>query len=334
MTARTPPIRMFTDPGSGLARVPLGTFPTPLQELANLSEYVDRQILVKRDDLSGLAFGGNKVRKLEYLMADAVGKQYDTVVSNGFLQSNNVVQTAAAAARVGLRAVSVLEANKPQEELGNLILSRYLGAEMVYTDGQPIGDVIASTRRRIEVAGHRPYMLPPGGSTPVGIAGFVSAAAEVRDQLVRTEREVDAIILATGTGGTQAGLVLGNQIIDSDTLVYGLSVGKTREELTETIPRFARETGNRIGWDWHDVGRWEVTDEFVGDGYAQPDRRDFDTIQLVARLEGLFLDPVYTGRAMRGLIELLKMGAVPGKGAVLFWHTGGLPALFAISHDE
>ena len=318
----------------GLPRIVLGSFPTPIQPAQNLSEHANRRILIKRDDLSGLALGGNKVRKLEYLMADAIERGFDTVVSTGYLQSNNVVQTAAAAARVGFQSVSVLEANKPEQTLGNVLLASYLGSEVVYTDGRPRDEVIAATQTRIENAGRRPYILPPGGSTPVGVAGFVDAAAEVKDQLSSHEEDVDAIVLATGTGGTQAGLILGNQLAGSNVHVYGLSIGKSQMELMETIPRLVRETAGLLDCNWNDTGHWEVRDEFVGAGYAQPDAQDFRIINLVAQLEGIFLDPVYTGRAMRGLIELLQRDAIPGTGSVLFWHTGGLPALFAFSNEH
>lgn len=320
----------------GLSRLPrasLGFFPTPIQALPRLSRLVGREVLIKRDDLSGLAMGGNKARKLRFLVGEAIAQACDTLVATGFLQSNNVVQTAAAAARSGLRCILALEAHRPGDIRGNILLSNLLGAEIRYADDRPIGEVIDGIVADVSARGGKAYAMPPGGSTGTGVAGFVEAALEARAQLREMEKAVEAIVLPTGTGGTQAGLLLGSQVLDWPVAIVGISTGKSKEELHVAIPAMAAECARILAVDCR-IGSRDVTvsEEFVGDGYARPGRADFEAIRTVAREEGILTDPVYTGRAMHGMIELLKQGRVAGSGPVLFWHTGGLPAVF--SFDE
>ena len=318
---------------SQLPRVSLGFFPTPIQALPRLSRLVGREILIKRDDLSGLAMGGNKARKLRFLVAEAIAQACDTLVATGFLQSNNVVQTAAAAARSGLKCILALEARRPDEIRGNVLLSKLLGAEIRYADNRPIGEVIDGIVADVSARGGKVYAMPPGGSTGIGVAGFVEAAFEARAQLREMEKGVEAIVLPTGTGGTQAGLLLGSKILDWPVAIVGISTGKSEEELQVAIPAMAAECARVLAVDCR-IGSRDVTvsEEFIGDGYARPGRADFEAIRTVAREEGILTDPVYTGRAMHGMIELLEQGRISGSGPVLFWHTGGLPAVF--SFDE
>jgi len=313
-----------------LARVPTGVFPTPLQKLPRLSEELRREIWVKRDDLSGLALGGNKARKLQFLIADALDLQADTMVATGYVQSNNVVQTAAAARRYGLHAVLALTGKQPNSLRGNLVLADYFGAEIVFGGDMPQMELLEETAAKIRARGGRPYVLPPGGSTAIGIAGFVEAAFEAKNQWSELQFEPDCIVFPTGTGGTQAGLALGLRLCGWSGVLYGISTGKTRREMLEALPGMATTAGHALGHQQHFTSSDFVVDEdFFGAGYARPEPDDYAMIGHIAELEGLLLDPVYTGRAMNGLVRLQKRGELPGAGPILFWHTGGTAALFA-----
>ena len=313
-----------------LPRVSLGFFPTPIQSLPRLSRLVGREILIKRDDLSGLAMGGNKTRKLQLLVGEAIAQKCDTLIATGFLQSNNVVQTAAAAARSGLKCILALEAHRPSNIRGNVLLSNLLGAEIRYAGDHPNREVIDGIIADVSARGGKAYAMPPGGSTGIGVAGFVEAALEARAQLRETGKAVDAIVLPTGTGGTHAGLLLGSKILDWPVAIVGISTGKSEGELQVAIPAMAAECARVLAVDCRIESRDViVSEEFIGEGYARPGIADFEAIRTVARQEGILTDPVYTGRTMHGMIELLKQGRVSGSGPILFWHTGGLPAVFS-----
>ena len=316
-----------------LPRVNLGFFPTPIQTLPRLSRRLGREILIKRDDLSGLAMGGNKARKLRFLVAEAIAQECDTLIATGFLQSNNVVQTAAAAARCGLKCILALEAHRPGDIRGNVLLSNLLGAEIRYAGDRPIREIIDGIKADVAAMGGKAYAMPPGGSTGIGVAGFVEAAVEARAQLREMGKAADVIVLATGTGGTQAGLLLGSKILDWPIAIVGISTGKSEEELQTAIPAMAAESACALGVDCRIESREViVSEEYIGEGYARPGLADFEAIRTVARQEGILTDPVYTGRAMHGMIDLLKRGRMSVSGPILFWHTGGLPAVF--SFDE
>jgi D-cysteine desulfhydrase family pyridoxal phosphate-dependent enzyme len=276
--------------------------------------------------------GGNKARKLEFLIADALAKGCDTVVTTGFVQSNHVVQTAAAAARHGLATVIVLEGEPPGGRAGNLLLSDLLGAEVRFA-ADPAA-AIAQAAEDVRARGGRPYVTPPGGSSAVGVLGFAAAMEETGRQLAAAGIEIDAVVLATGTGGTQAGMLLGAALLGWDLAVVGVSVGKTKAELGPVVVEMTAAAAAAIGSTLRVEAPGVVVHEgYYGAGYAIPDDEDFAAIRLVAQTEGLFTDPVYTGRAMKGMFDLLARGAVPGEGPILFWHTGGLPALFAFPQE-
>ncbi len=309
-------------------RLPIGQFPTPVHELPWLSTQVGRRVIAKRDDLSGLALGGNKARKLAYLVADARDRGCDTLVATGFLQSNNCVQAAAAAVRYGLDAVLCLDGAQPNAARGNVLLGELYGATLHFSNGQPIARLIEQTVADLETRGRKPYVLPPGGSTAVGIRGFVEAMAEAREQL--TAFDIDGIVFPTGTGGTQAGLVLGAAALGWEVDILGISTGKTTAEMVPAMQTMIRETADYLGLDVAvPVERLRVDDRFYGAGYAKPDSSDFDAIRAVARGDGLLCDPVYNGRTMKALLQLARDGGLPGKADLLYWHTGGTPGLFA-----
>jgi len=332
------------------ARVPLGHFPTPLETLDRLSRYLDGpRILVKRDDLTGLAGGGNKARKLEFLIADALqqqgiemvpgvaavakaapNSQRITVITAGAAQSNHARQTAAAAARYGLGCVLVLGGMAPARMAGNLLLDALLGARIRWTGDRALTEVMDEVAAEERSAGRVPYIIPVGGSNPTGAAAYALAMDELYRQLLERKLTVDHIILASGSGGTQAGLVVGARAVHYEGSILGISVGHPAELLQSTVLDLARLTAEHLRLRLEiDAGAVQVTDDYLGSGYGVLGDPEREAILLLARTEGLLLDPVYTGRAMAGLLDLIRRGVIASRDTVLFWHTGGAPALDA-----
>lgn len=317
-----------------LPRIKLGLLPTPLEEAPSLSAYLGGpRILIKRDDVTGLAFGGNKVRKAEYLMGEAVDRSCDVVITVGAVQSNHARTISAAARRLGLDAIVVLRGEEPQERQGNLLLDTILGADVriINTDDTYVlMGVVEDVARDLRRQGRTPYVIPLGGSTPLGAAAFANAGLELLDQLNGRGIRADAIVHASGSGGTQAGLYTAMKVTQSGIRVQGVSVGPSREVLTGRVHGLAEELASLLRFDWKphpdDI---VVSDEYVGDRYAVPTPACLDAIRLVARTEGILLDPVYTGKAMAGLVDMVRRGQFGPDQTVVFWHTGGEPALFA-----
>ena len=281
------------------------------------------RLWVKRDDLTGLAGGGNKVRKLEYLCADAVAQGCDALVTGGGRQSNHARLTAAAAAVLGLRCRLVLGSDPPETATGNVVLDHLLGAEIVWAG--PLGyyaleAAIDAEAALIAEAGGRPYAMPLGGASTVGQQGYVAAALELREQLPDTS----LIVVADGTGGTHAGLVAG---WGSHNAVLGVDVG-TRPDLDVTVPRHALEAAERAGLGTPD-GACQIDHARHAPGYGEPNPGAREALDLAARLEGLLLDPVYSGKAMAGLVAAAREHRLPLDGTIVFLHTGGMPALFS-----
>lgn len=319
---------MLTD---SLARVPIAFLPTPLVEMKRLSEAVGGpRILAKRDDQTGLAMGGNKARKLEFLVADALARGADTVLTVGGPQSNHVRQTAAAANMYGLRSVLILRGTGPHLWEGNLLLDDLLGAEVRWAGDRPLEEAMKEVADEEERAGHRPYAIPLGGSTRVGAAGYVAAMEELMGQLEGLGTSVDAIVLPTGSVGTQAGIVVGAKALGFEGQVVGISVsggaGVVRGLLAELAPTTARFLGLDIEFEDRD---FIIYDDYLGGGYGVLGAPEREAIRAVARLEGVLLDPVYTGRAMAGFLDLSSKGVFQSGQTILFWHTGGTSALFA-----
>lgn len=317
-----------------LPRIKLASLPTPLEEAPSLSAYLGGpRILFKRDDITGLAFGGNKVRKAEYLMGEAVDRGCDVVITVGAVQSNHARAIAAAARRLGLDAIVVLNGEEPRERQGNLLLDSILGADIriINTDDNyVIMGIVEDIARDLRRQGRTPYVIPLGGSTPLGAAAFANAGLELLEQLNGRGIRADAIVHASGSGGTQAGLYTAMKVTQSGIRVQGISVGPTQEVVTSRVRGLAEELVTLLRLDWKphpdDI---VVTDEYVGERYAVPTPACLDAIRLVARTEGILLDPVYTGKAMAGLVDMVRRGQFGPDQSVVFWHTGGQPALFA-----
>jgi len=323
---------MLTD---RLPRVRLGHLPTPLHELPRLSrELGGPRLFVKRDDQTGLATGGNKTRKLEFSVGEALRRGADTLVTLGAVQSNHARQTAAAAAACGLRCVIVLRGHAPALATGNLLLDHLLGARVVFSGEraheQVAEEVVAAERS----GGHRPYLIPIGASDEVGAAGFVSALEELKGQLDELRLRVDRVVFASSSFGTQAGLCVGAKALGFEAQLAGIAIDSRRERVQEAVVGIAGRLAARIGLETS-LTPAEVTsyDGYLGGGYGVLGDPEREAIQLAARYEGILLDPVYTGRAMAGLVDLVRRGELGSDETVLFWHTGGTPALFAYSEE-
>jgi D-cysteine desulfhydrase family pyridoxal phosphate-dependent enzyme len=292
------------------------------------------RLLVKRDDQTGLATGGNKTRKLEFLVGEALAGHADVLVTGGGPQSNHARQTAAAAAKFGVRSVLVLRGHEPATRTGNLLLDELLGAEIRWAGERDAKVVLQETAEELWNMGGRPALIPWGGSTPVGASGYVAAMEELAAQLDAMDEKVSAIVFATSSGGTQAGLVVGARGVGFRGRVLGISIDEPRDHLTALVAKLATETAARLGHPFTfapaDI---EVNDGYLGAGYAVVGEPEREAIRLFARNEGLLLDPVYTGRAAAGLIDLIRKGHFTPDETVLFWHTGGTAGLFGFVED-
>ena len=318
---------MLTDK---LCRERMANLPTRVENLERLSARLGGpRLLVKRDDQTGLATGGNKTRKLEFLVGEALAGRADVLVTGGAPQSNHARQTAAAAAKCGLRAVLVLKGEAPPVFTGNLLLDELLGADFRWAGDQDMNDALQDTAEELWSQGGRPALIPYGGSNPVGASGYVAALEELMAQLEATGQRVDTIVFASSSGGTQAGLVVGAHALGFSGRILGISVHQPREALATTVAMLATETAVLLGRPTEfDPAQIEINDDYLGDGYASIGKPERDAIRLFARTEGVLLDPVYTGRAAAGLIDLIGQGRFRQDETVLFWHTGGTAGLF------
>jgi len=317
-------------------RVHFGHLPTPLEPMHRLTGYLGGPHLwVKRDDCTGLSTGGNKTRKLEFLMADALAREADTVITQGATQSNHARQTAAAAARLGLDCHILLEdrtgfTTPAYTRSGNVLLDELHGATVSMRPGGV--DMQAEMERLaddLRSKDRRPYVIPGGGSNPIGALGYVQAALELMSQAADIGLRIDRVVHATGSAGTQAGLVTGLVALNSGIPVLGISVRAPREKQEQNVFRLASETAAYLGLD--DLVRREhvvANSDYVGEGYGIPTLGMVEAVKLVARLEGLLLDPVYSGKAMAGLIDLATGGYFGTDENVVFIHTGGAVGLF------
>lgn len=317
-----------------LPRFPLAHLPTPLEFLPRLSRELGPRLFIKRDDLTGLAGGGNKTRKLEYLVAEAQAQNADTLVTVGAVQSNHCRQTAAAAARAGLRCTLVLRGHAPTTTTGNLLLDHLLGAEIVWSGDRSRETVFAEAVAAERLSGRRPYAIPLGGSTALGAAAYVAAMLELTTQMDEQGARFDRIVFASSSGGTHAGLVVGAQARGFGGEVLGISVDMTAEELRALVARLATETAALLNLPGtYAASDINVNADYVGGGYAVMGKPEREAIALLAHAEGLLIDPVYTGRAAAGIIDLIRRGVIGEDETVLFWHTGGQPALWAYAQQ-
>lgn len=317
-------------------RVSLAHLPTPLEPMDRLSAHLGGpRIWVKRDDCTGLSGGGNKTRKLEFLMADAQAQGADCVITQGATQSNHARQTAAAAARLGLGCHILLEdrtgyTDPSYTDNGNVLLDRLHGATVDRRHGgadmaAEMEDLAATKRAE----GHRPYIIPGGGSNPVGALGYVNCALELLTQADAMGLEIDTLVHATGSSGTQAGLVAGLAAVDSDLPLLGIGVRAPREKQETMVHDLACRTMDHLGAGF-EVARDRVRAncDYVGPGYGLPTDGMRAAVGLLARLEGLLFDPVYSGKGLDGLIDLVQRGEFAGSTNIVFLHTGGSAALF------
>lgn len=318
-----------------LPRISLAHLPTPIEALDRLSaRLAGPQLLVKRDDQTGLATGGNKTRKLEFLVGQAVSGRADLLVTGGAPQSNHARQTAAAAARAGLRSILVLKGEEPPLRTGNLLLDELLGAEIRWIGDRDLAEALQETAEAVWNSGGRPALIPYGGSNPVGASAYAAALEELMVQLQASDQKVDAIVFASSSGGTQAGLVVGAQALGFRGRIVGISVDRPRAELANMVARLASETAALLGQPFRfEPADIEVQDDYLGGGYAVIGEPEREAIRLFARHEGLLLDPVYTGRAAAGLIDLIRQGLFRPDETVLFWHTGGTAGLFGFGNQ-
>ncbi|SDQ77245.1 D-cysteine desulfhydrase [Brevundimonas sp. 374] len=316
------------------ARIRLAHLPTPLEPLPRLSEELGLDLWIKRDDCTGLAGGGNKTRKLEFLLGAAFEQDADTLVTQGAVQSNHVRQTAAAAAAHGLACEIILEERTGSKATdyvgnGNVLLDRLFGATLRTVPGGT--DMVAElekTAADLRARGGKPYVIPGGGSNPVGALGYVDCAREIVVQADEMDLEVHRIVTATGSAGTHAGLVAGLAVMGADIPVLGIGVRAPKDKQEANVFKLAEETAALLGQPGRVTREMVVADcDYVGEGYGLIDQGVIDALTLAARLDGIVLDPVYSGKAMKGLIALARAGRFKGE-TVVFLHTGGAQGLF------
>ncbi|PVX25547.1 MAG: hypothetical protein CW691_04210 [Candidatus Bathyarchaeum sp.] len=312
-------------------------FPTPLQKMPRLSKLLaGPNLFVKRDDMTDLAFGGNKARKLEFLFADAKNKGADVVISTGAVQSNCACMVSAAARRLGMKPVLVLVGPEPDVYDGNLLLDKLLSAEIHFIDdyGPHVEAFMNTLADNYKKSGHTPYVIPVGASTPSTVPGYTLAMQELVNQFKEIGETVDYVVCACGTGGTQAGLVLGTKLLDVHTKILGASVFASKDDASQTISGLVNDSAELFGVDvsisLEDVF---VFDDYIKEGYAILNSDVTSALKLVAKTEGIFLDPIYTGKAMVMLIDLIQKGYFKKDDNVVFFHTGGLPAIFLYKNE-
>jgi D-cysteine desulfhydrase family pyridoxal phosphate-dependent enzyme len=315
-----------------IPRIHFAHLPTPIEPMPRLSKALGGpRLLVKRDDLTGLAFGGNKTRKLEFLVAEAQARGADTLITAGALQSNHCRQTAAAAARFGFDCILVLVGEPPEQVSANLLLDQLFGAKIIWAEKSLRDATLEDAFEKTSANGHSPYLVPYGGSNPTGALGYVYAMEEYLGQAVNA----DWIIFASSSGGTQAGLVLGGRIFNYPGKLLGISVDEPQGALQKRVASLASETSERMGSHIEFTpGEILVNADYATPGYGVLTGAELAAIQLFAENEGLLLDPVYTGRAAAGLIDLIRKGFFKKDETLLFWHTGGQPALFAEKYQS
>ena len=314
---------------------------TPIEKLARLSNELGGPTLyMKRDDLLGLAGGGNKTRKLEFLVADALARGADTLITCGAVQSNHCRLTLAAAVKEGLKCRLVLEervaGSYNPEAGGNNFLYRLLGVEKieVVPGGSDMTAAMQQVADELAAEGRKAYIIPGGGSNPIGATGYVACAEEILGQLFEQALKMDHVVCASGSTGTHAGLVTGFYGNNSNIPVIGINVSRKKQQQEEMVYRLVKQTAAHVGIDAV-IPQDAVLcfDEYVGPGYSRPTPQMAEAVRLLARLEGILMDPVYTGKAMAGLIDLVRKGYFKKEENILFVHTGGSPALYVYMKD-
>jgi len=315
-----------------LPRVQIAHLPTPVESLPRLTaEFKGPRLLVKRDDQTGLAFGGNKTRKLEFLVAEAQAQGAKTLITAGAVQSNHCRQTAAAAARFGFDCVLVLAGEPPVEPTANILLDQLFGAEILWADWENRVEALEGACTRLAEANRNPYLVPYGGSSPTGAAGYAFAIQELIEQGVKA----DWIVFASSSGGTHAGLVAGAKIFSFEGKILGISIDEPEEKLKRHVATLASGVAAQLEESASFApGEILVNADYCTAGYGVLTTNEIEAVRLFARYEGLLLDPVYTGRAAGGMLDLIRNGFFSQDETVLFWHTGGTPAIFAEKYKQ
>ena len=320
--------------------VPLCHQPTPLEFMPRMSESLGGpRLWIKRDDCTGLATGGNKTRKLEFLIADAIEKGADMVVTQGAVQSNHVRQTAAAACKFGLDCHALLERRVPGREddyetTGNVLFDQMFGTRLEFRPaGLDMNAEALAVTEKLAAAGRKPYFIPGGGSNEIGALGYVSCAYELLDQIKANNLDVGWIVLATGSAGTHAGMLAGLHAAGSTIPVMGISVRQPEDKQIAAVHKLAVLTASKLTDTPLGVEKVIVDDGYVGAGYGQPTQGTLDAINLIARREGLLFDPVYSGKGLAGMIGLAGQNFFESDKDVIFLHTGGAAALFAYGNQ-
>ncbi|KPW37349.1 D-cysteine desulfhydrase [Pseudomonas syringae] len=315
-------------------RLDLISAPTALEKLERLSAWADRDIYIKRDDTTTLALGGNKARKLEYLAADALAQGADTLITAGAIQSNHVRQTAALAARLGMGCVALLENPIGSEDPnylsnGNRLLLELFDARVELVENLDNADEqLHALAARLRSSGKNPYLVPIGGSSPIGTLGYVRAGLELAEQIKQTGIEFAAVVLASGSAGTHSGLALALAHELPQLPVIGVTVSRSEEDQLPKVQSLAERTAELLGIALPETFKVELWDEYFAPRYGEPNAGTLSAIKLVASHEGVLLDPVYTGKAMSGLLDGIGRQRF-NDGPLIFLHTGGAPALFA-----
>jgi D-cysteine desulfhydrase family pyridoxal phosphate-dependent enzyme len=318
-------------------RCGFASLPTPIEEAPRLSRRLGVRVLIKRDDMTGLALGGNKVRKLEFLIADALQQKADTVITTGGSQSNHARLAAAACRLTGLECHLVLDRGVHPEPQGNLLLDEMFGAHVAMLESDDPAAATAEMNRvagTLRAEGKKPYIIPRGGSVPAGATGYVAFVPELLAQIKERDIHATHIYLGTGSTGTHSGVIAGLTAMDSSIRLQGISVSRKAEDQVARIVPLANATLEHLGLEQRvHPEQVRVDDRFSGPKYGVPTQETFDAIHTLALDEATVLDPVYTGKAMAGLIRHAREGILGPSDTVIFIHTGGAPALFAYNSE-
>lgn len=316
-------------------RIPLAQLPTPFYKLNNISAAIGRNVFIKRDDMTGVSLGGNKVRKLEYLLADAKAKGCDVAITTGGAQSNHAMLTAACCRMIGMEPILMLKKRGVMGRKGNLLLESLMGVDVRFVDTSSYDVVYKEMDKLVEelrAEGKNPYLIPVGGSVPLGTVGYVECAREFFEQAKAAGVKIDRIVCTAGSGGTLGGILLGTMLYGEGAKVTGIAVcDDPFEEITaELVNECAKILGVDIAIKPEDVD----VRRYYGAGYAQPSREGLAAIKLMAEKEGIMVDPVYTGKTFAGLLDMCAKGEIKENENVVFLHSGGSASLFAIDPED
>lgn len=313
----------------------LGNFPTRIERLEKFSTIVKEHVYIKRDDQTGTEFSGNKIRKLEYSINEAINNDCDTLITCGGIQSNHARATAAAGIKLGLKSVLVLRSDEKPELEGNYLIDKIMGADVRIISSEDYRErrqeIMENILKELEAKGRKGYIIPEGASNGVGTFGYLACFKEILEQEKEHGIVFDIIVTAVGSGGTFAGLYLGNKLTNSGKKIVGINVCDTAEYFKERVSEILKEVKTYIPDTEFEISKDDmcIIDGYVGDGYAVSRTEELDFICDFAEAEGIILDPVYTGKAMRGLYTEIKKGTFKDSKNILFIHTGGLFGLFS-----